>query len=191
MVQGPESGTQRHYCSAVGCSPHPSGPSPRARLILHVRPRSQGNLRTKGAFSVPVILDSLGLLWTVVLTWPMMVAVQSVSARIGGNPARHRRRPLTARSDQGAGLERGDQRRDGRADPGGHDDPGVEAPANGQVRCQSGPAHFGCTRPVARQTSALSNRGRPALQEAVQSFAVTGWPSCHSNRSRRVKVRMP
>src|SRR5579862_8724874 len=25
----------------------------------------------------------LGLLWTVVLTWPMMVAVQSVSARIG------------------------------------------------------------------------------------------------------------
>jgi hypothetical protein len=25
----------------------------------------------------------------------------------------------------------------------------------------------------------------------VQSFAVTGWPSCHSNRSRRVKVRMP
>ena len=25
----------------------------------------------------------LGLLWTVVITWPMMVAVQSVSARIG------------------------------------------------------------------------------------------------------------
>src|SRR5258707_9096165 len=25
----------------------------------------------------------LGLLWTVILTWPMMVAVQSISARIG------------------------------------------------------------------------------------------------------------
>src|SRR6188508_2168168 len=27
--------------------------------------------------------SGLGLLWTVVLTWPMMVAVQEISARIG------------------------------------------------------------------------------------------------------------
>ena len=27
--------------------------------------------------------EGFGLLWTVVLTWPLMVAVQSVSARIG------------------------------------------------------------------------------------------------------------
>jgi hypothetical protein len=57
------------------------------------------------------------------------------------HPARRLRRPLAARSDQGADLERGAERRDYRADDGGDHDRGIASRAHGRVRCHPRPAH--------------------------------------------------
>ena len=55
-----------------------------------------------------------GLLWTVVLTWPLMVAVQSVSARIGRVTFEHVPRERNKQADRlsNVGMDQQEVRRE-------------------------------------------------------------------------------
>ena len=57
----------------------------KATIVVNDASRVQQGANTSGiaTYSQAGAREGFGLLWTVVLTWPLMVAVQSVSARIG------------------------------------------------------------------------------------------------------------
>ena len=99
-----------------------------------------------GLLAVPVLAGSAAyaagelFAWPTGLEHPPAEGPRFYCVIAAAIAARHRRRSLAARSDQGAGLERRRQRRDRRAGAGRHDDRGVEAQANGRLRRNAQPS---------------------------------------------------